>query len=329
MGLLAIPFDPAFGGNGQGAIELMLASQELGRFLGGHEFTSAVVMAGPLIARHGTPEQQQLWLPAICEGRLQVSLAFFEKGARYDFRQVRTVAASVAGGYVINGEKTQVMCGEHAQLLLVTARTDDGKLGLFAVSADTQGVDIHSFDTLDGQRSAHVRLIDVRLGEGRLIRDADLEWALDAGAAALCAQTVGAVEALMLQVIDHLKTRKQFGVALAKFQVLQHRVADMAIALEQLKSMSCAAAMAMQPNIEASERQRIVSAAKVLASQQGRKIGLDAIQLLGAMGMTDECRVGHYAKYLMVNGLLLGDVAFHLQRLVQLNSSPLTSSLNP
>ena len=132
--------------------------------------------------------------------------------------------------------------------------------------------------------------------------------------AALCAEAVGAVDALLVQSAEHLRTRKQFGAPLAKFQVLQHRMADMAIVLEQLKSMACAAAMAVEAD-DAAQRRRLVSAAKVLVGQQGRQVGLWAIQLHGAMGMTDECRIGHYAKRLMVIGQMFGDAAWHLQRM--------------
>ena len=177
-----------------------------------------------------------------------------------------------------------------------------------------------------------VTLNAVALGADRLLGQAGeaaqaIEAALDAATAALCAEAVGAVDALLTHTAEHLRTRKQFGAPLAKFQVLQHRVADMAIALEQIKSMACAAAMAVQAN-EPAQRARLVSAAKVLVAQKGREIGLAAIQMHGAMGMTDECRVGHYAKRLMVMGQTLGDAAWHLQRLRQEASARLSSTSN-
>ena len=214
--------------------------------------------------------------------------------------------------------------GDSAQLLLVVARTAgeagarDG-LSVFALDAGTPGLQLQGFDTLDGRRAAHLQLDAVRVPADRLLGTAGaaadaLDAILDAANAALCAEAAGAVEALIAHTADHLRTRKQFGAPLAKFQVLQHRVADMAIALEQLKSMACAAAAAVAgDNVD--QRRRVVSAAKVLASQQGRQIGLTAIQLHGGMGMTDECRVGHYTKRLMVIGQLFGDAAWHLQRL--------------
>ena len=143
-----------------------------------------------------------------------------------------------------------------------------------------------------------------------------LEKAIDRATAALCAEAAGAIDALITMTAEHLKTRHQFGAPLAKFQVLQHRVADMLIALEQVRSMACAAAMALDAP-DAAQRRRLVSAAKAIAGQAGRQVGQAAIQLHGAMGMTDECRVGHYAKRLLVINQLFGDASHHLRRLAE------------
>jgi pimeloyl-CoA dehydrogenase len=266
-------------------------------------------------------------LPQLADGRLQAALALYEDGLRYDWERLQASATAGSAGLVLNGRKTLVLEGDSAGLLLVVARTsgssDRGGLAVLAVDATTPGVQVDGFDTLDGRRAAHIRFTDVAVGWDRVLGEAGqaadaVEAVLDAACAALCAEAVGAVEALLEHTAEHLRTRKQFGAPLAKFQVLQHRVADMAIALEQLKSMACVAAMAVEAG-EPAQRRRLVSAAKVFAGQQGRQVGLAAIQLHGAMGMTDECRVGHYAKRLLVLGQLFGDAAWHLQRLA---SSP-------
>lgn len=324
LGLTGLPFASAVGGSEQGPVEVMLVAQELGRALGGGAWLSSTVMAGQLLAALGSPAQQQRWLPALANGTLQGALALYEPAQRYAWQQVATHAEADGEGYRISGRKTLVLHGDTARLLLVVARTsghtgDREGLSVFAIEADTPGVQLQSFDTLDGRRAAHIRLDQVRVGADQCLgtpgqaHDA-LDAVLDAANAALCAEAAGAVQALIEHTTEHLRTRKQFGAPLAKFQVLQHRVADMAIALEQLKSMACAAAAAVAGG-DAAQRRRVVSAAKVLASQQGRQIGLTAIQLHGGMGMTDECRVGHYTKRLMVIGQLFGDAAWHLQRL--------------
>lgn len=322
LGLLGLPFPAEHGGSEQGPVELMLVAQEFGRALGGADWLASTVMAGQLLARLGSEAQQQQWLPRLAAGELQAALALQEPGTRYEWQQVGTQASRNAAGYVLNGRKTLVLGGDRADWLLVVARTSGASderqgLSVLLVDARSAGVQVQGFDTLDGRRAAHISFEQVQVAEHALLGDAGqaaeaIEAVLDAANALLCAEAAGAVEALLAQTSDYLKTRKQFGAPLAKFQVLQHRIADIAIALEQLKSMACAAA-AVQGE-EAGKRRRVVSAAKAYASQQGRQIGLAAIQLHGGMGMTDECRIGHYTKRLMVIGQLLGDSAWHLQR---------------
>lgn len=321
LGLLGLPFPAEAGGSEQGPVEVMLVAQELGRALGGGAFVASTVMAGQLLTRLGSAEQQQRWLPGLASGALQASVALYEDGARYDWQRAALQAREVAGGHVLNGRKTGVLHGDSAGLLLVVARSAerDG-LTVFAVDADAPGVRVRGFDTLDNRRAAHVDFDEVRVDASRVLgavgqAHAAVEAALDAATAALCAEAVGVVDALIVHTAEHLRTRKQFGAPLAKFQVMQHRLADMAIALEQLKSMACVAALAIDAP-EPAQRRRLVSAAKVLVSQQGRALGLQAIQMHGAMGMTDECRISHFAKRLLVIGQLFGDAAWHLQHLV-------------
>jgi pimeloyl-CoA dehydrogenase len=281
--------------------------------------------------RLGSPEQQQRWLPGLASGELQASVALYEDGVRYDWQRVQLQARATPQGHVLNGRKTGVLQGDSADLLLVVARSggegaERHGLTVFAVDASAPGVLVRGFDTLDGRRAANVTLTNVALASDRVLgtpgKAADaVEAALDAAIAALCAEAVGVVDALMVHTAEHLRTRKQFGAPLAKFQVMQHRMADMAIALEQLKSMACAAAMAVDLG-EPTLRRRLVSAAKVLVSQQGRQLGLSAIQMHGAMGMTDECRVSHYAKRLMVIGQLFGDSHWHLRSLAMVSRTP-------
>lgn len=323
LGLLGLPFDTDFGGSAQGPVELMLVAEELGRCLGGAGFISTVLLAGQLLARAGTAEQRRRWLPRVTRGELQLALALHEEGARYAWEDVQTRASQTSGGFVLHGRKILVLHGDTAGLLLVAARTSGARLDrdgltLFAVDSAAPGLSLRGFDTLDGRRAAHIELdevlvpTDCRLGEvggAHALIDAVLDGAL----AFLCAEAAGALDALIELTAKHLRVRRQFGVPLANFQVLQHRVADMVIALEQVKSMACVAAMAMQGS-EIAQRRRLVSAAKVLVSQLARQAGLGAIQLHGAMGMTDECRASHYAKRLIVIGQLFGDAQHHLAR---------------
>jgi pimeloyl-CoA dehydrogenase len=321
LGLLGLPFDPELGGSGMSAIELMLVAQELGRSLGGGAWLSSVVLAGQLLAEAGTPAQCTRWLPALARGELRLALAFAEADSRHDLAKVGTIARRVDGAWRISGRKTLVLDGDGADVFVVVARHDGGDRGLtlFAVDAKARGVRVQPVRTLDGRRAAHVDFDAVEAGADAILGAAGaalplLEAAVDRAAAALCAEAAGAMEALLDLTAEHLRTRTQFGAPLARFQALQHRIADMLTAVEQMKSMACAAAMAVDAG-EAQQRRRIVSAAKVLAGQLGRQVGFAAIQLHGAMGMTDECRAGHYAKRLLVINQLFGDATHHLQRL--------------
>lgn len=323
LGLMGLPLPAQYGGSELGPVEVMMVARELGRSLGGGAFVSSTVMAAQLLNLRAGVAQKQHWLPALADGSLIATLAVYEAGQRYNWRYCATRAVPGPDGYVLTGQKSLVLNADQAGLVLVVARTAaetgeaDG-LSIFALDSKAPGLEIQGFDTLDGRRAARISLNQVAVKGEQLVgslHDAadDIEAVLDAATAALCAEAVGALESLMEQTTEHLRTRQQFGAPLAKFQVLQHRVADMAIALEMLKSMDCVAAMGLTSS-DAPTRRRLVSAAKVLASQLGRQQGLAAIQMHGAMGMTDECRVGHYAKRLMVIGQLLGDANHHLGR---------------
>ncbi len=326
LGLLGLPFDAELGGSGQSAVELMLVAQELGRALGGGAWLSSVVLAGQLLAEAGTPAQCTQWLPRLARGDLQIALACLEADARYDLADVQATARAEGNAWVVSGRKTQVLHGDSAELLLVVARTagaqrDRQGLSLFAIDAASPGLVVNGFDTLDNRRAAHIELNAVRVGAERIVGAIGnalplVEAAQDRANAALVADAAGAMEALIELTAEHLRTRKQFGVPLAKFQVLQHRLADMVIALEQAKSMACAAAMAV-PGGNAAQRARTVSAAKALVGPLGQRLGLDANQMHGAMGMTDECRAGHYAKRLMAINHLFGDATHHLRRFAE------------
>lgn len=330
LGLTGLALPAEHGGSEQGAVGRMLVAQELGRALAGGAFVARVALAGELIQRAGDAAQRARWLPALAEGRLRPALAFDEDGLRGETARVAATAQPEGGGWRLDGHKALVIGGDDADLLLVLARSagrpgETEGLSLFAIDAGTPGLSVQGFDTLDNRRAARVTLSGLRLGDDRRLgpvgqAHAAVEAALDAANAALVAEAVGALDALIDQCAEHLRTRRQFGAPLAKFQTLQHRVADMVIAAEQLKSMACAAAMAVDAD-DATQRRRIVSSAKLLAARWGRECAMQAIQMHGAMGMTDECRIGHYAKRLMAIGLSLGDAQHHLNRLADTPSA--------
>jgi len=326
LGLLGLPFDADMGGSGQDAVASMLVAEEFGRSLGGGAWLSCVVLAGQLLAEAGSPAQCAAWLPAIASGSRRLALAFAEADSRYALSRVATHARLTVDGWRVDGRKTLVLDGDAAQGFLVLARTagadaDAHGLTLLIVDAQAPGVAVRGFHTLDGRRAAHVSFADVAVDAQAVVGPVGgalphVDKAVDRAAAALCAEAAGAIDALVTMTAEHLCTRRQFGAPLARLQVLQHRLADMVIGFEQVRSMACAAAMAVD-GPDPAQRRRIVSAAKVIAAQAGRQAAQGAIQLHGAMGMTDECRVGHYAKRLLAIQQLFGDASHHLQRLAE------------
>lgn len=326
LGLHGLPFAAEHGGSGHGAVEAMFVARELGRCLDAGAWLSSVVLAGPLLAEHGTVAQRAHWLPRIVQGAARLTVASSEPGARYSLARVCSTARAGGDGWRLNGTKSPVLEGEDADALIVAARTgghatDAEGITLFLVETRSEGVRIRSFPTLDGGRAARIELVEVHAGTATVIGPPGgalplLEAALDRAAAAVCAEAVGAMEMLLELTAEHLKTRRQFDAPLAKFQVLQHRVADMLALLEHARSMAYGAAMAVDAG-QPAQRRRLVSAAKAFVGRAARRISQSAIQMHGAMGMTDECRVGHYAKRLLVIEHLFGDARHHTQRFIE------------
>ncbi len=323
MGLLGVPFPETHGGFGGTAVDVMVVMQELGRALVVEPYLATVVLAGGLVDLAGAASQKQDILPRVAAGKWLLALAHGEPQARYDLHDVATTARREGGGYVLNGRKAVVLHGASADTLVVAARTGGGQrdrqgITLFLVDARSRGVDATGYRTIDGLRAADVALADVHVGAGAVLGPVDgglpfLERAVDLGAAALCAEAVGVIEALNAATLDYLKTRQQFGQPIGRFQALQHRAVDMLIRAEQSKSMACLAAVKAQSD-DAPERRRAVSAAKSLVGRAGRAVAKEAIQLHGGMGVTNELPAAHLAKRLTMIDFWLGDASFHTER---------------
>lgn len=314
LGLAGLMVDDAYGGSGLTAVEAGVVAEELGRALAADAWVTTAVACAPLIARLGTAAQRERWLAPIAQGTLRTALAAPAPASRLQ----HAVRAQASGnGWRLDGRIAQVPQGDAAGLLLVAARTDDDPM-LFALDAATPGLRIEPYGVVDGTRAACLVFDAVLVADDRRLGDTgDVADALlavqDACIAALVAEAAGAMAALASSTAEHLRTRRQFGAPLSQFQVLQHRIADLVIDVEQVRSMAGAAAMAVAEGTP-QDRARIVSAAKVLAGDAGRRAGRTAIQLHGAMGMTDDCRVGRYAKRLLAIDKRLGDAAWHLDR---------------
>ena len=255
-------------------------------------------------------------------GESVVTLAWAERGGRYDPARVATRAERRGDSYHLTGEKAWVLAGNAADQIVVSARTGgaDGAadgVSLFVVDADTAGLSRQPLATMDGRRAAHVRL-DCTVPADRLLGaegggHAALSRALDIGAAAACAEGYGVMKTALQMTVDYLKTREQFGVKIGMFQALQHRAVDMFIESELARSMSIMASIKVSED-DAAERQRAISAAKVHLSQSGKYVAAQSIQLHGGIGVTDEHDIGLYFKRMQVLMSLWGDEEHHLAR---------------
>jgi alkylation response protein AidB-like acyl-CoA dehydrogenase len=317
LGLVGVTLPEAYGGLGGGAVEVLVVMEAFGRGLVVEPFVPTVLLGAGLMCALGSDEQKAAVLPAVVAGERQLALAHDEPGGRYERDGVATTARPQGDGYVLDGQKEMVLAGHGADQLIVSARSGGG-MSLFLVDARAAGVTRQAQATCDGHGAARVQLAGVRVGAGARLGGegeaaAALERAIDGAIAALCAEAVGCMSALLQQTVEYLKMRRQFGGPIGRFQVLQHRVAEMFIHGEQARSMAYLAAAKVDAS-DAVERRRALSAAKSLVGRAARFVGQEAVQLHGGMGVTDELPVGHYLKRLTAINLTFGDAEHHLGR---------------
>jgi pimeloyl-CoA dehydrogenase small subunit len=321
LGLLGLPFEEDHGGTAGGPVETMIVMEQIGRVLALEPYLATVVLGGGLIRLGGSEAMRAGLLPQVAGGELMLAFAHAERQSRYDLADVAATARREGAGFVLDGAKTLVLHGDSAQKFIVSARLSGGRnardgLGLFLVDAAASGVSVRGYATVDGQRAAEVTLSNVRVDAAAAIGEPGkafplIERVADQAIAALAAEAVGAMVAMHETTVDYMKTRKQFGVTIGSFQALQHRAADMLIAVEQARSMAMLATM-MAADDDAHERRQAISAAKVQIGRSGRIVGQGAIQIHGGIGMTMETKVGHYFKRLTMIDTMFGDADYHL-----------------
>ena len=326
QGLLGLPFGEEHGGFGGGAIETMLVMEAFGRVLALEPYLATVVLCGTALRLSGSEAQKSAILPQVAEGRMTLAFAHGERQARYDLSDVLTRATPKADGWVLDGAKSVVLNGAAADRLIVSARIagerdDRDGIALFLVDARANGLARRSYLMRDGTRAAEVSLSAVEIGRDDALGEPGqalpvIERVNEAGIAATSAEAVGAMEAMHAMTLEYLKTRQQFGRPIGHNQALQHRAAEMLIALEQGRSLAMLAAM-MVDEPDPAERARNIAMAKVGVGQTSRFVAQNAIQLHGGIGMTEEYAVGHYFRRCMVIEHTFGDPAYHLSRLAE------------
>lgn len=322
LGWLGIPFAEDEGGLGWGMVELSVVMEAFGTGLVLEPYLATVVLGGGILAKAGSAQQKQL-LGSLIEGKLQLATAFFEQQARYNLADVKTTARKQGDGWVISGQKGVVFNGPAADKIIVSARTAGGQrdqagISLFLVDAKAKGVSRRDYPTQDAFRASEIAFDNVHVPADALLGKegegfAVLEEAIDRATVAVCAEAVGCMDALNNATHEYLKTRKQFGVPIGKFQVLQHRMVDMFTAAQEARSLVLMATLKID-DPDPAVRRKAASACKVQIGKSGKIVGQGAVQLHGGMGVTDELNVSHYFKRLTMIDSIFGNQQHHLTR---------------
>ena len=327
LGLIGIAMREDDGGMGGDAFDTLIVMEAFGRSLVTEPYLATVVLGAGIVADAGNESQRAQWLPAVSEGTKLLAFAHPEPDSRYAESYVATRATKEGAAWRLDGAKSVVLNAQSADGIVVSARTsgkpgDRDGISLFLVDPKAKGVSLRGYATQDGGRAAELKLQgvvvqdDARLGEAGKAMDA-IQATLDRANAALCAEALGIIDALNEATLEYLKTRKQFGQPIGRFQALQHRMAEMTIKAVEARSMAILAAHAMRLG-DANERTRRVSAAKAFVGQAARFVGQQAIQMHGAIGVTDELVVSHWFKRLTMINATFGDADHHLGRVSDL-----------
>ncbi|WP_419913433.1 acyl-CoA dehydrogenase family protein [Hoeflea sp.] len=324
LGLIGALFSESDGGFGGAGFDINVLFEELGKGLVAEPFLASAVLSGTLLAQLGTAEQKAL-IGDVVAGSKLIALAHGEPDSHYDLSYVGTTAVQDGDGWLINGNKGVVLNGDSADVLIVTARVsgdtwDEDGISAFLFPADTDGVAIRGYPTMDGLHASEVSLTDVHVpGDGLLGESGKAYPAIEMAAAranvALASEAVGLMEVCRDMTLDYLRTRKQFGVPIGKFQALQHRMATVLTEIEQARSATINAAGRLdQPR---AQREMAISSAKALTGRIGRLVAEEAIQMHGGIAMTWEYGLGHYAKRLIMIDHQFGDVDYHTARFAE------------
>ena len=328
LGLLAAPLPEAHGGLGGSAVDVAVVMEEFGKTLVVEPYVSTVVIAGGALARAGNEAQREEHLHAIAAGERVVAFAQAEPKSRWALTDVSTSARKNGAGYTLSGHKAVVIGAPQADHLLVTARTGGGQreangISLFLAPKAAKGVTTRDYVTMDGSRAAETYFENVALGGEHLVGAEGgalplVERLVDEANAAYGHEAVGCLKMMSALTQDYAKTRKQFGRAISEFQVIQHRLVDIFMAVEESVSMALLATLKLDASD--SERAKAVSAAKVAIGRACRFVGQAAVQTHGGMGVTDEMRVGHYFKRATMLDATFGNVDYHLKRFAGLSA---------
>ncbi len=311
QGWLSMPFSEQSGGLGFGPIELSILFEEFGKALVIEPYLSTVVLSGTLLDKSTFSEKNDL-IEKICTGSIHISLAYAEVDNGYDYLSPSTTLDSK---FALNGTKTLVLNGSNAAKIIVTCTNDD-TLNIVVLDANTPGVSINSFSTVDGQSCSEISFENVKLDKSNIIatgNDAEnlLKETINLATLCICAEAVGCMESCYHKTLEYTKGREQFGQPISGFQVLQHRMVDMFIESELAKSLLIKAML--EVNNRSDEMYKHVSALKSYVGKSGKLSAKEAVQLHGGMGVSEEMMIGHYLKKMISIDALFGNADYHLK----------------
>ena len=326
LGWLGISISEESGGFGGSALETMIIMEEFGKALVIEPFLETIVLSAGLIDSCGNKNQKKEILEKVMLGEMQLALAFAEPQSRFNLSDVTTEAIQDGNSYNLNGYKSVVMNGPSADILIISARTsgklrDKNGISLFLVDSKSSGISCRHYSTVDDRKASEISLENVKVNSNSLLGKIDqgyeeLEKVIDIATLAICAEAIGIMEVLYKTTVEYTKTRKQFGQAIGKFQVLQHRMVDMFMEYEQSKSLLLMATIKKVE--EAPDAKKSISGLKYQVGKASKFIGQQAVQLHGGMGVTDELNVGHFFKRLTTISTIFGNTDYHLKRYSQL-----------
>ena len=326
LGWLGISVSEESGGFGGSAIESMLIMEAFGKGLVVEPFLETMIMSGGILDNHGSDQQKSSILEPAIAGEMQLALAYAEPQSRFNLSDVVTEAKEEGENFILNGYKSVVMNGPSAEKIIVSARTSGSQMeeegiSLFIVDAASEGLNRTNYKTVDGKRASDITIENLSVSNENIIGQinsgfAILDSAIDTAILAISAEAVGAMEVLYKTTVEYTKTREQFGTAIGKFQVLQHRMVDMFMEYEQCKSLLYMATMKHEEG--SVDAKKAISGLKYQVGKAGKFIGQQAVQLHGGMGVTDELNVGHYFKRLTTVGTIFGNTDYHLKKYTSL-----------
>lgn len=323
LGWLHLPFSEDVGGIGGSAIDTMVVMEEFGKGLVTEPYMANVLLAGRAIERCGTMQQKEVHLTALMEGKQQYALAYSENKAGFSTENIQSVAQLDGDNWALSGDKDVVLNAENADYLLVSAKDNtDQQIKLFLVAKGAKGLSKQSYQTVDDFDASSISFnqTPAELLGGAVSHHEQLEHVLAEATLALCAQACGIMESLYQSTVEYCKTRKQFGIPIASFQVLQHRMVEMFMEHEMSKSLLLMAAITMSQTEDLNEKKKAASALKAQIGKSAKYAAQQSVQLHGGMGMTDELAVGHYFKRLTMIEILFGNRDHHLREYMALSA---------